>query len=85
MVVRVDILVLALRAAEAISSARLAITSLAFILRRGAGAALDEVGHELVTHLAGDEPVAGGDDGGRRSWRSSTPRSRLASAAAFFT
>src|SRR5262249_52373523 len=29
---------------------------------RGARAALDEVGHELVTHLARDEPVTGAGD-----------------------
>ena len=60
-VVRVDVLVLALLVAERLQR-EVGDHLVGVHVGRRAGAALDEVGDELVAHLAGDQPVAGGGD-----------------------
>ncbi len=62
MIVGVDELVFALPVAEAFQR-QVGDDLVGIHVGRGAGAALDEVGDELVDHLAGDQPVTGADDG----------------------
>jgi hypothetical protein len=62
MVIRVDVLVLTLPVAEALQR-QVGNHLVGVHVGRGTGTALDEIGDELVTHLAGDQPVAGADDG----------------------
>ena len=60
-VVRIDVLVLALLVAEALER-EIGDHLVGVHVGRGARAALDEVGDELVEHLARDQPVARADD-----------------------
>ena len=70
MVVRADILVFALLVAEHFQR-EIGDHLVSVHVGRGAGAPLNEVGHELLAHLAGDQLVAGGGDriGDRRVQR----------------
>ena len=61
-IVRTDVLVLAFPVAERFE--REVRDHLVRVhVGRSSGAALDEIGDELVTHFAGDQPVAGAGDG----------------------
>ena len=60
-VVRIDVLVFALLVAELLER-EIRDHLVGVHVGRRAGAALDEVGDELVAHLAGDQPVAGAGD-----------------------
>ena len=82
-IVRVDVLVLAFLVAERFER-EVGDHLVRVHVGRGARAALDEVGHELVAHLAGDQPIARAAIASA-IFGSRTPRSRLASAAAFLT
>ena len=60
-VVRIDVLVLSLLVAEALEG-EVRDHLVGVHVDRGAGTALDEVGYELVEHLARDQPVARAHD-----------------------
>jgi hypothetical protein len=62
MIVRVDVLVLALLVPEPFER-KVGDHLVRVHVGRRAGAALDEIGDELVAHLARDQPIAGGHDG----------------------
>ena len=61
MIVGVDELVFAFLVAEAFQR-QVGDHLVGVHVGRSTGAALDEIGHELVNHLAGDQAVAGADD-----------------------
>ena len=83
MVVGIDELVLALFVAQLLQR-KIGDHLVGVHVGRSASAALDEVGDELVAHLTGDQAVTSGGNGIGDA-ASSTPRSRLANAAAFLT
>jgi hypothetical protein len=62
MVIRVDVLVFAFPVAETFQR-QVGNHLVGVHVGRGTRTPLDEIGDELVAHLAGDQPVAGPDNG----------------------